>query len=188
MLSPNIDLIRRVMRDLIVDTQVNRMAFLANPLFATAALTTLAYFRPVAHIVCTEGSPPLGWTTDTIFDIIRTSGDSAIASYDHLEESQYHEAVHASLDKDHRLADGWQQAQASDGRLLRPYGAQHPKRQDLAETALFAFAILHHPGRFPPADAEATMRAVPLRIACISRLLPRDKPLIYSVGDERSCR
>lgn len=109
-------------------------------------------------------------------------------SYNHLEESLFHEAVHASLDADHRLSDGWKQAQASDGQFLTSYAARRPEREDLAETALFAFAILHHPDRFPPADTEATMRAVPHRFEYIKRLFPPGKPLVYSVGNAQTCR
>lgn len=109
-------------------------------------------------------------------------------SYNHLEESLFHESVHASLDDDHRLSDGWKHAQASDGRFLTSYAARSPEREDLAETALFAFAILHHPDRFPPADTEDTMRAVPHRIAYISELLPPGKPLFYTVADTQACR
>jgi hypothetical protein len=110
------------------------------------------------------------------------------ASYNHLEETLFHEAVHASLDDDHRLSDGWRRAQASDGQFLTSYAAGGPEREDLAETALFAFAILHHPARFPPADTEATMRAVPHRIEYIKGLFPPGKPLVYSIGNAQKCQ
>ena len=110
------------------------------------------------------------------------------ASYNHLEESLFHESVHASLDKDHRLSDGWKRAQASDGQFLTSYGARSPEREDLAETALFAFAILHHPDLFPPADTEATMRTVPHRIEYIKGLFPPGKPLVYRIGDAQTCK
>jgi hypothetical protein len=100
------------------------------------------------------------------------------ASYNHLEESIFHEAVHASWDDAHRLAPEWQAAQQADGRFLTGYAEETPDREDLAETALFAFAILHHPDRFPPADTEDTLAAVPNRIAYIAELLPVDMPLI----------
>ena len=120
--------------------------------------------------------------------VVYSGGANERASYNHLEESLIHEAVHASLDADHRLSDGWRRAQASDGQFLTSYGARRPEREDLAETALFAFAILHHPDRFPPADTEATMRAVPHRIEYVKGLFPPGKPLVYSVGDAQKCR
>lgn len=109
------------------------------------------------------------------------------ASYNHLEESLFHEAVHASWDEDHRLAPGWQAAQAADGGFLTGYGAESPEREDLAETALFAFAMLHHPDRFPPVDTEDTLRAVPHRIAYIAELLPPGAPLIVTSDATVTC-
>ncbi len=108
-------------------------------------------------------------------------------SYDHLEESLFHEAVHASWDAEHRLAPAWVAAQAADGRFLTGYGAATPDREDLAETALFAFAILHHPDRFPPVDTADTVAAVPNRIAYIKALLPPGQPLQYQVAEATGC-
>ena len=107
--------------------------------------------------------------------------------YDHLEESLFHEAVHASWDADHRLAPAWIAAQAADGGFLTGYGRDSPEREDLAETALFAFAILHHPARFPPADTEDTLAAVPNRIAYIKALLPPGAPLFTQTGPPAGC-
>ncbi len=109
-------------------------------------------------------------------------------SYDHLEESIFHEAVHASWDAEHRLAPLWVKAQEADGRFLTAYGRRSPKREDLAETALFAFAILHYPARFPPVDTKDAVDAVPNRIAYINRLLPQGKPLVYQAGQKPSCK
>jgi hypothetical protein len=108
-------------------------------------------------------------------------------SYRHLEESLFHESVHASWDAHHRLAPGWIAAQTADGGFLTDYGRETPDREDLAETALFAFAILHHPERFPPADTEDTLAAVPNRIAYIKALLPPGVPLVTQIGPPAGC-
>lgn len=108
-------------------------------------------------------------------------------SYDHLEESLFHEAVHASWDHAHRLAPAWISAQRSDGMFLTEYGQKRPEREDLAETALFAFAILHHPDRFPPVDTKVTLEAVPARIAYIRELLPPGEPLTRQIGPPQGC-
>jgi hypothetical protein len=110
------------------------------------------------------------------------------ASYDHLEESLFHESVHASLDEDHRLSDAWKKAQASDGRFLTTYAQQDPEREDLAETALFAFAILQHPDRFPPADTAETVRAVPNRIEYFKQFFPPGQSIFSVVGDPEACK
>jgi hypothetical protein len=109
------------------------------------------------------------------------------ASYAHLEESLFHEAVHASWDEAHRLAPDWMAAQAADGGFLTDYAAESPEREDLAETALFAFAILHHPDRFPPVDTADTLAAVPHRIDYVAGLLPPGAPLITPVAPLPVC-
>lgn len=108
-------------------------------------------------------------------------------SYNHFEETLFHEAVHASLDDTHRLADAWKKAQDADGGFLTEYGRRSPEREDLAETALFAFAILHHPDRFPPVDTDVTRAAVPARIAYIADIFPADAPLTYQVAAPQTC-
>jgi hypothetical protein len=109
------------------------------------------------------------------------------SDHKHLEESLFHESVHASLDDEHRLSTLWRDAQTRDGRFLTFYAQKSPEREDLAETALFAYAILHHPERFPPVDTADTLRAVPNRIDYIKRLLPPHQAIFHKVGDARAC-
>jgi hypothetical protein len=97
--------------------------------------------------------------------------------YDHLEETIFHEAVHAAWDEDHRLAPDWVAAQKADGGFLTAYGASIPDREDLPETALFAYALQHYPGRIPPADTDAIRNAVPHRLAYIDRILSTVPPV-----------
>lgn len=105
----------------------------------------------------------------------------------HLEESLFHEAVHAALDDEHRLSSGWKEAQERDGRFLTFYAQQSPEREDLAETALFAYAIIRHPDRFPPADTADTLQAVPNRIDYLRRIFPAGQPVFQKVGDAEPC-
>lgn len=109
-------------------------------------------------------------------------------SYAHLEESLFHEAVHASLDEEHRLAPEWIEAQEADGRFLTGYAERSPDREDLAESALFAFAIMHFPERFPPADTDDVLATIPHRYAYIRKhLFPTDKPLTWQVAPPADC-
>ncbi|UVK40987.1 hypothetical protein LHFGNBLO_002527 [Mesorhizobium sp. AR10] len=154
----------------------------ANPLGQLPSLLRAGIHRFSVHM----GQEGFHAGTEQVIVYSGTADERA--SYNHLEESLFHGSVHASLDEDHRLSDGWKEAQASDGQFLASYAARSPEREDLAETALFAFAILHHPDRFPPADTEATMRAVPHRIEYIRNLFPPGTPLVYSVADAQACR
>lgn len=88
-----------------------------------------------------------------------------------LEESLLHESVHATLDNEYRLSPEWIAAQESDGRFLTRYAASRPDREDLADTALFAYALLRLPGRIPPVDSQDILRTVPARIGVIENIL-----------------
>ena len=119
--------------------------------------------------------------------VVYTGKADERASYEHLEESLFHEAVHASWDEAHRLAPEWQAAQAADGGFLTDYAAERPDREDLAETALFAYGLLLRPDRMPPVDSEDIRRAVPNRIAYIKRLLEQDELPVPPVEAPGTC-
>ncbi|MEX0337506.1 MAG: hypothetical protein AB3N11_00555, partial [Arenibacterium sp.] len=60
-------------------------------------------------------------------------------SQNKLEESLLHEAVHASLDALYRDSAEWKAAQKQDDAFITRYAGEHPNREDLAESALFAY-------------------------------------------------
>lgn len=116
--------------------------------------------------------------------IIMYSGNATrrIGTHD-LEETMFHEAVHASLDHAHARSEGWVAAQASDGTFVTRYGARLPDREDLAESALFAYTLLHHPERLPEESAKQIRAAIPARIAYIATILPPDQPIVWDIND-----
>jgi hypothetical protein len=89
----------------------------------------------------------------------------------HLEESLLHESVHTSLDPTYARSPEWQAAQEQDGAFLTRYGMDHPQREDLAETALFAYGLQRHPNRIPPVDNRDIRRAIPARLALLETIL-----------------
>ena len=88
----------------------------------------------------------------------------------HLEESIMHESVHASLDAAYARSSVWRAAQSSDDAFVTRYAAEHPDQEDLAESVLFAYGLLFHPGRIPPVDSEVIAAIMPARIATISEI------------------
>ncbi|WP_323764282.1 hypothetical protein [Marinovum sp.] len=99
-----------------------------------------------------------------------------IATHD-LEETVFHESVHATLDQPHARSEGWLAAQRADGAFLTGYGAENPEGEDLAETLLIAHAALRHPDRLPAAVHQALATQVPQRLAFLEQLLSRlDRP------------
>ena len=94
----------------------------------------------------------------------------------HLEETIFHESVHSTWDNLYRKSPEWMKAQKEDGRFLTKYGLDIPHQEDLAETALFAFALLRYPGRIPPADTDDIKIAIPHRLTFLDRLFSSDDP------------
>lgn len=88
-----------------------------------------------------------------------------------LEESLLHEAVHASLDRRHARSDRWRAAQASDGGFVTRYAERRPEGEDLAETAIFAYALARYPDRLPPADSAAVRNQVPARLEVLTEII-----------------
>jgi hypothetical protein len=104
-----------------------------------------------------------------------------------LEETLFHESVHAAWDARHRESPEWLAAQAADGAFITAYAAKKPDREDLAESSLFAYTLLHHPERIP-ADHAARIRAlIPARIAFVETLVPPGQPIFHSVGPRYPC-
>lgn len=89
----------------------------------------------------------------------------------HLEESLFHEAVHVSLDKKLARSPEWLNAQQMDGEYLTEYGSKYPLREDLAETALFAFGLLNFPNRIPPVDSQEIRTKIASRLSVLSEIL-----------------
>ena len=141
----------------------------------TRALGQLApvFRKGIRQIGIHKGMPTYSAGAGKIF--LYSDRSTIRISENHLEESLLHEAVHASLDDEYRLSPEWVAAQKRDGAFLTRYAASRPEREDLAETALFAFGLLRHPGRIPPVDSRVIRERVPARLAFLGELL--DKPV-----------
>lgn len=109
-------------------------------------------------------------------------------SQDHLEESMMHEAAHVSLDPLYARSDAWIAAQQSDARFMTRYGQKHPRGEDMAETALFAYGLIRHPGRIPPVDSHDILSAVPARIAFFKEVLNLDETGSPAPKPPNDCR
>ena len=103
-------------------------------------------------------------------------------SHNRLEETLFHEAVHTSLDDLHANSPEWIQAQKKDNLFLTSYGRKKPAREDLAESMLYGFALLHHPQRIPGEFKKLIENRIPHRIKYIEKLLPPGHP-IFSTTD-----
>lgn len=98
-----------------------------------------------------------------------------------LEETIFHESIHVALDRKHARSAEWLAAQAADGAFITEYAQKRPRNEDLAESALFVYTLLHHPERLPAGLATRIQELIPNRIAYISRLLPAGEPIFKNV-------
>ncbi len=102
-----------------------------------------------------------------------------------LEEVLFRETVRATLEAREARSGDWLRAQRADGTFVTDYAASGAG-EDFAESALFSWAMLIHPGRLP-GHLEAYVRdRVPNRLSYFKSLFV-DQPAFYSIGLEPSC-
>ncbi|MEM9165623.1 MAG: hypothetical protein AAGB48_01210, partial [Planctomycetota bacterium] len=115
--------------------------------------------RALKHVVLHVGSETAFAEEQAGFFVIYSENmDARIGTHD-LQETVFHESAHVAWERAHATADGWVAAQEADQGFITRYAARKPVKEDVPESALFAFTVLNHPGRLP-ADVEATVRAV----------------------------
>lgn len=106
-----------------------------------------------------------------------------ISTHD-LEETLFHESVHAAWDRKYANSLEWKKAQVADNTFVTTYAKKKPALEDLAESALFAYVLTHHPKRIPVADRRQLIKAIPARIDFVVQLIPLDKPIFYDARSE----
>jgi len=104
-----------------------------------------------------------------------------------LEETVFHESVHATLDAEWADSAEWRQAQAADGAFITEYAAKVPEDEDLAESALFAFTYLRHPERLPPEVARGVDMIMPARLSFFEKIFGAPEPDVSRVEPPQDC-
>ncbi|WP_196158620.1 hypothetical protein [Reinekea sp. G2M2-21] len=82
------------------------------------------------------------------FVVYSENMDIRIGNHD-LEETVFHESVHATLDYLFSDNEQWLNAQRLDCCFVTDYAKSHPMGEDLAETSLFAYAYFRYPDQLP---------------------------------------
>ena len=95
--------------------------------------------------------------------------NTRVANHD-LEESVFHETMHVALQTDHATSPGWLQAQQNDPGFITEYAEDNPNTEDQPESALFAYAMINHPGRLPTSVETAVNNLIPNRIAYLRQI------------------
>jgi len=93
----------------------------------------------------------------------------------HLEESLFHESVHAAWDRKYAGTELWRAAQLADDAFITQYAKK--SGEDLAETALLVYGLHTNPDRIPPDVTEALATLVPNRTKAILSIMKREEKL-----------
>lgn len=107
-----------------------------------------------------------------------------IANHD-LEETLFHESAHVAFDLDHARSRVWQRAQRADADFVTQYAASHVEQEDLAESALFAYAMTKHAGRLPEPVEQSVRDIMPNRLAFLEELFAG--PVFTQAGPKPDC-
>ena len=89
--------------------------------------------------------------------------DSRISTND-LEETVFHESVHASYQFMYQDDSSWLSAQSSDSAFVTEYGQANPRLEDMAESALFAYTLITFPGRLSEDIENWLLTNIPNRL------------------------
>jgi ribosomal protein L21E len=129
--------------------------------------------RKLSHVVI-HGGDRTAFAEDLghFFVIYSANIDRRVSTHD-LEETVFHETVHATLEAEHAKHPDWTAAQGKDLGFITQYAADKPQKEDLPESALFAYTLHKHPGRLP-AEIETKVREImPNRLKYLEKLFQK---------------
>lgn len=108
----------------------------------------------------------------TLYDDLMTR---RMAEHD-LDETVFHEAAHVALDPLLSQDPEWKSNQAADNGFITHYAADNPNKEDVAESALFAWTMLNYPGRLPATVEQAVRNIMPNRLEYLGNILESYDP------------
>jgi len=88
-----------------------------------------------------------------------------------LDETVFHESAHVALDPLIIRDPDWKSNQINDNEFITYYAAEKPNKEDVAESALFAWTMLYHPGRLPAGVESAVRETIPHRLEYLANML-----------------
>lgn len=119
----------------------------------------------LSHVVVHKGDANAFAEADANFFVVYSSTmDLRIGTTD-LEETIFHESVHATLDAHYLDRKVWLQAQQADNSFITHYARDNASKEDMAESALFAYTMIKHPGRLSPEIETWVTTNLPNRFA-----------------------
>lgn len=127
------------------------------------------------HVIIHKGNATAFAETEGHFFVLYSDNmDARISTHD-LEETVFHESVHASIQDTYKNNAEWKNAQTLDPSYITDYAKSLPNLEDMPETALFAYTLIAHPRRLSPEIEAWFTTNIPNRIAFFRK--------IYSSGN-----
>lgn len=108
----------------------------------------------------------------TLYDDLMTR---RMAEHD-LDETVFHEAAHVALDPLLSQDPVWKSNQAADNGFITHYAADNPNKEDIAESALFAWTMTFHSGRLPLEIEDTVRKIMPNRLEYLANILEGFEP------------
>lgn len=126
-------------------------------------------------------------TQGHFFVLYSENMDDRISTHD-LEETVFHESVHASLQDLYEDDPAWIYAQENDPSFVTDYAEDHPHLEDMPESALFAYTLITYPGRLDSDIEEWLNENIPNRIAFFRTIYPESTTGVYNENNELAIR
>ena len=143
--------------------------------------------KQLDHVIVHEGDETAFAEDEGRFFVLYSENMATRLRNHDLEETVFHEAVHATLDHPMLTSAAWSKAQRADGDFVTTYAMDNPDKEDMAESALFAWTLLIHPGRLPKAVEERVRTVMPSRLAFFRTVFVDSGPVFQRVGPAGSC-
>ncbi len=136
------------------------------------------------HVVINKGNQTAFAETQGHFFVLYSDNmDDRISTHD-LEETVFHESVHASLQDIYENDTAWTNAQLADPSFVTEYAQSFPDLEDMPETALFAYTLITHPGRLS-ADIENWLHEnIPNRLAFFSTIYDAPTTGTFEISEQ----
>jgi hypothetical protein len=124
----------------------------------------MAMRHKLSHVIIHSGDETAFAEEQGHFIILYSKNiDRRLATHD-LEETLFHESIHATLEAEHAKNPAWIAAQKQDGGFITDYAAAHPHKEDLSESSLFAYTLIMFPNRMPEEVEDAVHKIMPNRL------------------------
>lgn len=138
----------------------------------TSRLGKLPLFmrNQLSHVVLHNGDAGAFAESEANFFVIYSDNMDVRITNNDLEETVFHEAVHATLDATYLDSNEWIQAQLLDDAFITQYARNNPDKEDMAETALFVYTMVKHPGRLSTETESWVQTNIPNRYSFLQSI------------------